>query len=365
MADIQVDFSASTVSIVGKDKILVRKVGVPKYGTFDVNFKWDPVSMSMVVDTAIASTVKATGLAITGAIPIKEGSAVTLSAIATFEDGSTAKVVPTWSVSNSEIASVSSTGVLTAKAVTSDSVVNVTASYVDSGNTLQATQPITVTNLPPVPIALTVSGATSIDERTSTKLLAKVKMDDGTEVVVTPIWSGSLAAASIDSGGILTANSVTSDYIVLIRATYSANGATVSGDLLVTIKNKPLPTRTCSGTVTDSFMGTKLIETFTIDPNSNSITLFLESTGANSAFFLYSSLDMVQKGNSINFGVYTYQIGEGTAAFYGDKGWSGVGYIPSGTSKSATLHTFPSYIDLAAPLEFSHGGTPTIVISCP
>ncbi len=84
-----------------------------------------------------------TSVSVSGPSSLNEGGSATYTATGTWDNGTTAAVTPTWSVSTS-YASISSGGLLTASAVTSNQAVTVTASY--GGKT--ATKSVTIVDVP-------------------------------------------------------------------------------------------------------------------------------------------------------------------------------------------------------------------------
>ena len=84
-----------------------------------------------------------TSIAVSGPSSVNESSTATYTATGTWDNGTTAAISPTWSVSTS-YASISAGGVLTAAMVTSDQAVTVTASY--GGKT--GTKSVTIVNVP-------------------------------------------------------------------------------------------------------------------------------------------------------------------------------------------------------------------------
>lgn len=84
-------------------------------------------------------------IVINGAATINESSSSQYSCEAHFSDGSIQVVTPIWG-ENSSITAISDTGMLTAGGVTSDSSVNVTASFTVAGITRTASKVVTVVN---------------------------------------------------------------------------------------------------------------------------------------------------------------------------------------------------------------------------
>ena len=84
-----------------------------------------------------------------GPSSVNEGGTGTYTATGTWDNGTTAAISPTWS-ENSSYATISSGGVLTASAVTSNQTVTVTASY----GGLTGTRSVTIVDVPgPAPAA--------------------------------------------------------------------------------------------------------------------------------------------------------------------------------------------------------------------
>ena len=89
------------------------------------------------------------GIGITsGPSSVNEGSSGTYVATATWNDNSVTTVTPTWGVSPSTFASISSGGVLTTLGglILSDQSVTITATYISGGVTKTATKVVTVVN---------------------------------------------------------------------------------------------------------------------------------------------------------------------------------------------------------------------------
>ena len=100
---------------------------------------------TMVV-TIVNVAATLTGLSINGPTPVAENSTATYKATASWSDHSTSTVTPIWSV-NSQMASISPSGVLSCQAIDSDQMVTVTATYSYGGITETATMNVTITNI--------------------------------------------------------------------------------------------------------------------------------------------------------------------------------------------------------------------------
>ncbi len=218
-------------------------------------------------------------LAISGNTSVTEQSTATYTAMATYDDGSTAAISPSWSVDGSGLATVDSGGVVTVGSVITDTTVTLTASF--GGKT--ATKTISIQNQTKAVLSLAVSGTASIDEATNVTFTAIATYDDETSETVSPSWSvdGS-GLATIDSGGVLRAATVSNDTSVTVTAEFSGKSATKT----VTIKDVNTPSTftlstgvTGSGTITSNptgiDCGTDCSEVY---PEGQSVTLTAAAT---------------------------------------------------------------------------------------
>jgi hypothetical protein len=168
-----------------------------------------------------------TSITITGPSQVNEGGSAVYSCTASYSDGTSASVVPTWS-EDSSAASISSSGLLSAFSVDSDTTVTVTATY--SGQT--DTHVVTVKNVPPVLSHLVISGPSSLDEETTAQYSCTAHYSDGTTLAVNPTWSENRSATTISSSGLLTAGNISSDISVIVTASYGGESATYSVTVL-------------------------------------------------------------------------------------------------------------------------------------
>lgn len=190
-------------------------------------------------DTVVVSTPAS--LAINGSASVEGGSPSSYTTTVTYTDGTTATVTPTWSISPTANASISTGGVLSTSAVTSAQSVTISASYTANGVTVTASKNVTLTVA--TPTALSISGSSSVSGGASSTYTATASTSTGGTVTVTPTWSVSPNTnASISASGVLTTTAVTSNQTITITASYTANGATVSATLNVTIVSVPVLT---------------------------------------------------------------------------------------------------------------------------
>ncbi|MFA6146821.1 MAG: hypothetical protein WC899_01250 [bacterium] len=175
------------------------------------------------------------GIAISGGpSSVNEGGTGTYTATGTWDNGTTAAIVPTWSVSPTTYASISSGGVLTTSAVTANQAATVTASY--GGKT--ATKSVTIVNVAAVLSGIAISGGpSSVNEGGTGTYTATGTWDNGTTAAIVPTWSVSPTTyASISSGGVLTTSAVTANQTATVTASYGGKSATKS----VTIVDVPV-----------------------------------------------------------------------------------------------------------------------------
>jgi hypothetical protein len=111
--------------------------------------------------TSTASMIVTTGVTVTGATIVCPAWIGALqgycSAQASWDNGTTLPVTPSWSVSPSTYASIDSNGVLTAAAPGSDQTVTVSASYTSGGVTKTATQVVTILAATPTAKSISLS----------------------------------------------------------------------------------------------------------------------------------------------------------------------------------------------------------------
>jgi|GEM_PF-1737959 len=200
---------------------------------------------SWVVPVVTPPPATLTSIAVSGSSSVNESSTSTYTATGTWDNGTTAAITPTWSVSPTTYASIGTGGVLTTLAVTSNKTATVTASYTSGGVTKTASQGVTIVNAANVLTSIAVSGSSSVNESSTSTYTATGTWDNGTTAAISPTWSVSTPYASISAGGVLTAATVTANQSVTVTATYGGKTGTKG----VTIVNVPavLTTVTVSG----------------------------------------------------------------------------------------------------------------------
>lgn len=180
-------------------------------------------------------------LAIVAPARLQANSRTALTAAVVYPDNSRRNVVPLWSSSNSAVASVSATGILSAGSVTTDTPLTISASYTENGKTVTASQTITITAAPATIASLTVSGGNAVSSGGLLRLGATATYSDGSSRgVAVSGWSVSPASlASINSRGELTAGTVTSDTALTVTASYTEGSLTQTATSTITLKTAP------------------------------------------------------------------------------------------------------------------------------
>jgi hypothetical protein len=108
-------------------------------------------TITAVLDTSPPPAATLTGLSINGPSSMPEYDTTTYTATASWSDGSTSTVTPTWSVSL-QVAEISTGGVLSCPGgVASDQTVAITATYSYGGITKNATMDVTITDTSSIP----------------------------------------------------------------------------------------------------------------------------------------------------------------------------------------------------------------------
>jgi hypothetical protein len=141
-------------------------------------------------------------------------------------------------------ASINTAGVLTTLAVTANQSVTVSASHTAGGITRTAMRAVTIVNIAPSLMSLSLSGPTSLGEGSSGTYAATATWSDSTTTVVAATWSVAPSTyASINAAGVLTTLPVTANQSVTVTASYAAGMIFRTAALTVTIVNAaPVPT---------------------------------------------------------------------------------------------------------------------------
>ena len=243
-----------------------------------------------------------TGLAISGASKVDVNKTITLTATAKLNNAINMTVSPSWSSSNTAVATVSSSGVVTGKKSGS---VTITATYTYSGVTENASKTITVFSRQVT--KLTVSGSTSLSVGKTTRLTAAATFNDGTSSLVTPSWSSSnTAVATVSSSGVVSGKKAGT---TTVTARYTYSGVTKSVSKTITVAGRKLTGLTVSGdSKVDVNKTITLTATATYDNGtSNQVTPSWSSSNASAASVSSSGVVSGKKnGTATVTATYTY-----------------------------------------------------------
>ena len=126
--------NSSFAAINGSGALTTSAVTSDQSATITANYTFNGVTKSATKSVKIADVpATLTGLSITGAASVNENSTATYTATASWDDGSTSTVTPSWSVNPPAYASISA-GVLTTTEVPSNQTATITASYTSGGD---------------------------------------------------------------------------------------------------------------------------------------------------------------------------------------------------------------------------------------
>jgi hypothetical protein len=191
-------------------------------------------SFSLTINPA---AVTLSGIAISGPASVNESTSGTYAATATWSDGTTTAVTPTWSTN---LGTISTAGVLSAPAVTSNQTATLGASYTSGGVTRTASASVTIANVTATLSGIAISGAASVNESSTSTYTATATWSDGTTTAVTPTWSTNLG--TISTAGVLSAPAVTSNQTAILGASYTSGGVTRTATVTVNIVDLTAPT---------------------------------------------------------------------------------------------------------------------------
>lgn len=191
------------------------------------------VSAQKIVSVRTTENVPVSA-SVSAASAMKVGETISVTFNVTFADGSVVRMKPVWQLSNSNVATITEDGLLTALPVNEVSTVTIQGTYSASGVTVNAQAIVTINDTSAKPVSAYVSGSDSVSTTNSSAYALDVKFSDGATRRVSAVWNSSAPAiASIDNLGILT------PYVagaVTLTGVYSAHGVTVSSTKEVTIK---------------------------------------------------------------------------------------------------------------------------------
>lgn len=140
-----------------------------------------------------APAVTLASLAISGPTSLNENTTAAYTATATMSNGSSKVVTATWS-ENSAATTISTAGVLTASAVSSNQAVTITASYTEGGVTRTATYNVSVIDVPGTPLT---------DDTEFVKQVCRDFLNREIDAGGLAYWTGQLAGGSLTRAAVV------------------------------------------------------------------------------------------------------------------------------------------------------------------
>lgn len=191
-----------------------------EYVTISVSHEGQSASATVLI-SFVAPVLN--GLTISGPTAVDEEQSATYTCSASYSDGSTVSVVPSWSVSSAS-AAIDAGGVLAAGSVNADEDVDVIASF--DGMTKSFT--VSIVDIPVVLLDIIIQGAAAMDENSSVQVNCVAVYSDGSQPLVQPDWEVSSSVVQIGQTGLLTAGNITSDQGVTVSASFDGQSDTHS-----------------------------------------------------------------------------------------------------------------------------------------
>lgn len=182
----------------------------------------------------------ATKLVITGATTVNEGSSTQYQAEVYFSDDTVRGVnvgeMLEWSITGTSTASA--TGMVVAQAVTADTAATITLRAKIGEITLTDTLDILIKDVPVIPVSVTITGSSTVNENTVAQYTASITMSDGSTVTPSSVaWSISSGVGTIDASGSASWPKVMANSTSVVHVSATYGGVTLTKDKTVTIAN--------------------------------------------------------------------------------------------------------------------------------
>jgi hypothetical protein len=236
----------------GSAKATVNSSGLVTYGLTAVN---TAITIQVVAvyggqsyTGTLAVTLVNTGnkvisTALTGPTSINETAVGTYSLTLTLEDGTTAsiKAIALTVLSGGSYATATG-ATLTAGIVSADKTVSIQGTGTYGGSNYSATLTVTIKDVPVVLSSVTISGAASVPEGTTSQYTATAVYSDGTtaNVTNTATWSitnnGGMTGFTL-SKGLVTAPQVTADAYATIAVSFTSGSVTKTSSYTLKVAN--------------------------------------------------------------------------------------------------------------------------------
>lgn len=182
-------------------------------------------------------------IVITGPTTVNENTDTQFQADVYYLDGAVRSValgeMKSWTVSG--FGSMTVQGMLKAGSVTADSPVTITLTVLIDGKTLTDTHNVTIKDIPaPTPSHIVITGATSVNEGSTSQFQADVYFTDGTVRAIIPAemtqWSVD-ANGTIDATGRFTAAAVVGDQPAVLTLKATVDGKVMTDTHNITVKD--------------------------------------------------------------------------------------------------------------------------------
>lgn len=235
--------AAATVSTTGVVTAGVVATSTPVTISATWTENGTTVQGSVVITVSVAASTL-TDLKLSGAASVQSAGQIRLLLTALYVDGSSKTVsASSYALSNTALGTVNTRGVLSVASVSANTSFTVTATYVEGGITKTASLPITITAAPAVLSRLTlVGGSALLASGQSLNLSALGVYADTSSKPVAASFQIAGSAATISSSGVFTAMPVSADTPVLVSASYTEAGVTVTAQFQVIIMATALVT---------------------------------------------------------------------------------------------------------------------------
>ena len=190
---------------------------------------------------------KLVSIAINGASNIAIADTEIYVCMATWDDGSTSPVTPTWSLSSNQYAVLSNGRVTNKNTTEVEQTVALEATYTSGGVTKAAVKNIALAKRGVASIA--ISGDTNIANGGTSNYVCTATMSDGETADITPVWSlSSTQYASVDADGIVTnRNTTEKDQTVTLTADYTSGDVARTASIVLTLIKRTLVSISITG----------------------------------------------------------------------------------------------------------------------
>ncbi len=215
--------------------------------TLTATYTSDGVTKTVsVVITLLKRTL--VSISITGDSEIAGGETSPYVCTAIWSDGTAISVMPTWSLSSTQHASVDASGNVTNRNATDkDQTVTLNASYTSGGVVVTASKNIKLTNR--YFLSISIDGDNVISSGATASFTCVATWSDGAMTTVQPTWTlSSFQYASLDEDGKVTnKNATDTDQTVTLNASFTSGGTTKTDSRVITLARRTLKDITVNG----------------------------------------------------------------------------------------------------------------------